>query len=103
MNDLFSLPKGLRQRDIGMEAAAYSYGAAEWLEKARAVAKILAMTNGETNACEVLRQCPRPASVSPNATGSIFKGKAWRCVGHVKTEKVSGRGREIKRWMLSGE
>ena len=103
MNDLFSLPEGLRQRDIGMEAAAHSYGAQKWLVKARAVAKMLAMTNGETNACEVLRQCPRPASVSPNATGSIFKGKAWRCVGHIKTEKVSGHGRTIKTWTLSDE
>lgn len=103
MTDLFSLSEGLRQRDIGMESSAYSYNAQEWLEKAREVAKMLAMKNGETNACDVLRQCPRPASVNPNATGSIFKGKAWRCIGHVKTEKISARGREIKRWMLSGE
>lgn len=91
MIDQFDLIEGLRLRDIGMESASCSYGAAEWLEKAREVAKMLAMKNGETNACDVLRQCPRPASVSPNATGSIFKGKAWRCVGHVKTEKISGQ------------
>lgn len=96
----FDLLAGIALKKAGMEAAQFSYGSQEWLLEARKVAEILAAKYGETNSDAVLRICPKPLGVSPNAIGSLFKGKQWVCVGRMQTSKVSGHGREIRRWAL---
>lgn len=96
--DLFSLTKGLALKREGMDLAAQ--GAEDWLTKARSVAEMLAVAHGETNAAQVLKHCPRPEWISPNSTGSIFRGKQWALLGYMPTDKISGRGRMIGRWTL---
>lgn len=100
MNEQFDLIESLRLKDQGMLAAANSYAAYDWLTKARGVAEMLAVANGETNAAEVLKHCPRPKDIPPNSTGSLFRGKQWQLLGYITTDKISGHGRKIGRWTL---
>lgn len=97
----YDLIESLRLRDDGITAASFGYGASEWLDKARATARYLAISDGECTIDDVLKLCPRPPYVAPNATGSVFKGKGWIKLGGVPTAKITGHGREIKRWALA--
>ena len=99
MSDLFNAAESKRLKEQGMAISA-SYPNDTWLLKAQATAQLLAAKFGETDSDEVQKICPRPDSVHPNATGSIFSGNKWMCVGRKKTAKVSGHAREIKIWAL---
>lgn len=85
-----------------MQQSAFSFGAADWIEKARATALYLAASDGEVTIDRVLQFTPRPDWVSVNATGSVFRDKRFKCVGFTKTSKVSGHARIIKIWALNG-
>lgn len=97
---LFDLAASREARDKGMEAAANGYGASDWLDQARKVAEILAARHGEVTADMVQAICPRPASVSPAASGSLFRGKKWRCIGFTQSSQVSRHAGAIRRWVL---
>lgn len=94
----YDLIESLRLRDAGITKASFGYNAAEWLDKAQATARYLAMSDSETDAESVLKLCPRPAAVSPAVTGGIFRGKGWKCVGYSQASKVSSHGRLLRRW-----
>lgn len=98
MTDLFNHAESQRLKSIGMEQAANGYGAYDWLSQAQSIAKMLSAKFGEVTVDEVLKLCPRPTTVSPNATGSLFNGKGWQSLGFVPTSNVRGRGRMIRRW-----
>lgn len=98
---LLNYIESTRLKEQGMQAAAYSYGANEWLERARAVAEMLAATQGDCSIDDVLKACPRPEGVSPGATGSVFKGKKFRRVGYTTTRQVKGHARAISLWSLA--
>lgn len=100
MSDLFSLAEARAQRDQGMTQAAYGYGAADWLESARAAAKQIAMRQGTVSADDVLEACPRPPHVHPNATGSIFKGNPFEIVAYRTSRKTSAHARRIAVYQL---
>ena len=95
MSDLFSLAESRSQRDAGMKRAATSGAASEWLTRARDTAYFIAVSNGEVSADEVLKIMPRPADVSPNATGSLFRDKRFRQIGYKMSSKVSAHARRI--------
>lgn len=99
--NIFDYAESQRQRDKGMEAAEFSYGSNEWLIEARKIAEILASKNGEVTVEDVLRFCPRPTSVSVNATGSLFKGKKWVPIGFKSSTKISSHARQIRIWRLA--
>lgn len=90
-----------RLRDHGMLAAANGYGAGDWLCRAREVAIYQAGNYGETTIDDVLRVCPRPASVSPAATGSVFKDKRFKCVGITESAQVQRHAGIIRRWSIA--
>lgn len=90
MIEQFDLIESLRLKDQGMQAAANSCGASEWLSQAREVGKLISALCGEVSSDDILRQCPKPLSVSHQAIGSLFKGKGWRLLGYTKTQKISG-------------
>lgn len=96
---LFNAAESRRQRDRGMAIAA-SYPNDEWLAKARSVAELLAAKYGEVTSDQVLAVCPRPMDVRPNVTGSIFKGKQWKCIGFINSAQVSRHAGAIRRWVL---
>lgn len=98
--DLFNAAESRLAKEIGMDRAAYCHNNYDWVHQAREVARMLAAKNGSITINDVLKICPRPEHVSPNATGSIFSGKEWSIVGRTKTDKVSGHNREIKIWAL---
>lgn len=97
--NLFDAAKAKQLRDAGIEAAAYSYGASEWLVAAQRVAKDLATSYGDVDIDQVLKWCPRPLHVSPNATGAVFRKKNWKCVGYVQSTQTSRRLGIIRKWM----
>lgn len=96
---LFNATESKRLRDLGKQIAA-SFPADNWLAKAQATAQLIAATNGECTIDDVLKVCPRPDHISPNATGSVFSGKKWKIVGRTNTTKISGHSREIRIWAL---
>lgn len=101
--DLFSLAEGRRLRDAGMELAVKPLDASSWLSWARNMAFQMAHANGEVSADDVLKRCPRPSDVSPNATGSLFKDKRFKLVGYKTSTKTSAHARRIGVYQLSGE
>ena len=98
--NLFDVAEARRLRDRGMDIAA-SYPNDAWLTTARAVAEMLASKHGEVTIDDVIKHCPRPANVSPNTTGSIFKGKRWHCVGFAQSEQTQRHAGTIRRWVLN--
>lgn len=100
MQDLFDAAKSAQLRDFGIEAAANGYGADEWIQKARAVALMIAARNGETDIEAVLKLCPRPDWVSPNATGAVMRTKQLKLIGYKRAEKVTSHSRRIGNYVL---
>lgn len=100
MTDLFNSTASRSARDAGMEQAAFSFDAQNWLTEVRAVARMLIAKNGEVTIDDVLRICPRPPWISPNATGSVFKGGEFVACGYTQTAKVSSHARAVRIWRL---
>ena len=98
---LFDAAKSRELRDTGKEVAAHSYGADEWLTKARLAAERIATDRREVTIDDVLRICPRPSHISANATGSVFKGKKWKCIGFAQSEQVQRHASVIRRWVVA--
>lgn len=101
MPEQFDLIEALRRKELGLEMAAYGYGAAQWLAEARKVAEMLAAKQGEITSDDLLRVCPKPPHVSHQAIGSLFRTPRWRCIGRRPSAKISGHGREIRIWVLN--
>lgn len=100
---LFDRAESQRRKDVGMERAEhYNYTTEDWLRDARAVACKIAERKGTVTSDDVQAVFPLADGVHQNAIGSIFKGKAWECVGFTKTSKVSGHRRTIMIWKLMG-
>lgn len=99
-SNLFDYQEGLNLRTNGMEAAAHSLGAQDWLERARGYAGWFAARYGEVTSDDVLKGCPKPDGVSPYAIGSLFK-KGFRRIGYRNTEKASSHARPIGIWILN--
>lgn len=96
---IFDYMQSQKLRDIGVsKVEANSF---DWVQQARATALMLAAKNGETSSDDVLRICPKPDHIHPNAVGSVFRDKRFRCVGRMPTQRVSGHAREIKIWSLA--
>lgn len=96
---LFDRAMSRRLKERGLDIAE-SFPADAWVQRARSVAEMLAARDGETDIDKVLKLCPRPSDVSPAATGSIFRGKRWRCVGTKQSEQVSRHAGIIRIWQL---
>lgn len=97
--DLESYAEGLRLKEAGMlQAATGSIEAAEWLDRARQVARHLAAKNFEVcveDQYGIIGLPPRP-----NVAGSIFKGKEWHCLGFRKAFRKDRHAGLIRRWAL---
>jgi len=96
---LFNSAESRRLKERGQDIIE-SYPNDRWVTQARSVAEMLAVRNGEVTIDEVLKHCPRPADVHPNACGSIFRGKKWRQVGVKQSEQVSRHAGIIRIWAL---
>ena len=88
-------------KDRGMELAAARN--AEWLERFREVAEVIAVAGDGTCDIDLVRAWFDAQEIDyrvGNFMGSIFKGDRWVCVGRVKTTHRGGHGREVRRWRL---
>lgn len=97
---LFNAAASRKLKERGLDIAE-SFPADYWVQRARAVAELLAAKNGSVTSDDVLRVCPRPADVPPNATGSLFRGKKWKCIGTQQSEQVSRHAGIIRIWTRS--
>lgn len=88
--------RGLALKEQGMIRAADA--CPDWLERAREVARHLAMKNGETEIESVYGVVGLPDR--PNAAGSVFRGKEWRCIGWRKALRSSRHAGSVRRWSL---
>lgn len=96
---IFDYLEGTRRRDAGV--AQVEANNSDWVQQARNTALMLAAQNGEVTSDEVQKLCPRPAHIHPNATGSIFKDKRFRFIGHTPTKRIDGHARTIKIWGIA--
>ena len=99
---LFNAAEGRRQRDLGMAISA-SYPGDAWVLQARTIGEIIAAKQGSVTIDQILMVCPRPKDVSPNATGSIFRGKRWKCIGFAQSSQVQRHAGLIRRWALCSD
>lgn len=105
-DSLFDLAESRRRRDEGKSLAAENRKTL--LQKAREIAKHLAIRNGTVTADDVGREmltlygCTTSA-LGPSA-GSLFSGPEWEWTGdRTQSAKASNHARELKVWRLKGE
>lgn len=91
---LFSESIARQLRDQGI-AAVSSYPNDDYITKARAVAEILAAKQGSVTINDVLKICPRPENVHPNAIGAIMRSKHLKLISFVHSDKISAHARRI--------
>lgn len=91
---LFDAAQSRLLRDKGIEQAG-SWPANEWVSKARAFAVSYARVHGTVDMDVVSRHCPRPADISPAASGAVFKTKELVVCGTKNSDKVSSHARRI--------
>lgn len=92
----FNAKKGQALKERGMEKAAENARDKAWLPLARAFAVRYAMKHGEVTSDIVQRHCPRPKSIHPNVTGSLFRGSGLVHTGrYVLSSRVAAHRRAI--------
>lgn len=91
--------EGQRLKESGMLRAAES--CPDWLGRARAVARHLAMQDGSTNIELVYQKVGLPDS--PSAAGSVFRDNDWVCIGRTPSTRASRHGNDIRWWSLKRE
>ena len=94
-------PTGEQLRDAGVAKVYKNHSA--WVDKARSTAKAIAAWRGSVSIDEVLEACPRPESVHPNATGSIFREKCWKRVGYTQSKSPAAHARVVGVYELNGK
>lgn len=100
MADLFDLATARARRDAGLKLVAEHNP--HFVHLMREQALLIAERNG-TVTSDDLREYANLHGIMPkhpNAWGSIFRGKHWRCVGRTKSRLTSNHRREIKVWGL---
>jgi hypothetical protein len=92
---------GVALRDIGIQSV-YKNNS-PWIDQARKTAKRIFNAEGVVSIDEVLAECPRPAHVHKNATGSVFREKCWVRVGYKPSANPSAHARVIGIYTLIKE
>lgn len=106
MRKTWNLKQGEQLKLEGMDLAAGNRK--EQLDKARDVARTLAMTRVSRtlsidDVLYVMHQLYNVSSLGP-ATGSVFKTAEWRFTGAwVKSKRVSNHGRMVRVWQYIGD
>lgn len=72
----------------------------EWVLNARSVAMKLLKKRHSITIIDVLKECPRPSFIHPNATGSIFNRKDFVPVGYTLSTSPIAHKRVIRKWAL---
>lgn len=72
----------------------------QWVDECRMVARKLLKVRNTITIENVLKECPRPKYLKPNATGGIFQHEDFTAVGYTMARKPSSHGRVIRVWSL---
>ena len=100
---LFDLEAGIKEKEIGMRAAAESHRHRDFLKAAQAAARDLALSRGQVTADDVVAWFTKwdvdlPAELG-NAMGCIFRSKNLAWTGETTKSKRPGRhANMIKVW-----
>jgi len=88
----------------GMESCAARYR--DQLLKAQRIAVDCARAKGTVTSDDVREEAERRGMVlnfSKNWSGSVFRGKDWELVGHVRSRHTGSHGRFIGSWRLRNQ
>jgi len=94
-HDLFDYARSVERRNKAIKKMEDSPIAGNWIAQAREFAVLYASKHGEVTSDDVLKYCPRPADIPPNATGAVFRTKQLRLVGYRQSSKVTSHARRI--------
>jgi len=75
---------------------------AEWLARARAVARQLGQGGRVVTVNDVRALCPPPPNVDPRVMGGIFSGKDWELLDYARTNRRACHGRAVGLFRLRG-
>lgn len=91
--DIFSPRPNRIARDTGIiQVESNNY---DWVSRAREIAHMLASSGGEVTIEDVLKLCPRPEWVHPNACGAVMRSKNLKLVRYTSALKTSSNARKI--------
>ncbi len=94
----FDLPAGERDKADGMATAEAGY---PWMDYAREIAREVVREKGAVTADDVQeRLIHRGFPQMGNAAGSLFRGKAWECIGWAKSPRRSNHAHQNRVWRL---
>lgn len=80
-------------------AAALETARADWLSRARVLAKQLYDTDGEPVSVDDIRsRLPLPDGVDTRVMGVVFKGGDWALVDYVKSKRKESHYRPVARF-----
>ena len=95
---------GQRLKERGLDAVEEHND--KWVDRMRLWAKIHSDLHGQVSADDIRKIAHRESDEPdhPNAYGSLFRPREWRCIGRKPSETPSRHGAEIKiwRWMRWG-
>lgn len=72
----------------------------EWLDRARAMARQIAIKRGVVTSDDLWKACPPPAEVDPRVMGAVFQKEEFTQVGYVKSKRTACHKRPIGQWVL---
>ncbi len=75
---------------------------AEWLAKARAVARRLGASGRIVDIDDVRAQCPPPEGIDPRINGAVFLRAEWKNLGYRTGSRPLSHNRPIARFRLRG-
>lgn len=75
---------------------------AEWLERARAEARLIGTRQREVTINDVRAVCPPPAGVDPRVMGAVFLRSEWELLRHQRSQRAACHNRPVGVFRLKG-
>lgn len=73
----------------------------DWIEKARAVARQLAVAKGAISSDDIWEHCPPPPNADPRVMGAVFYPRSdWERVDYRPSIRRTSHGRPVAIWTL---
>lgn len=78
----------------------YEENRADWLNRARRAARMLADVNAFVTIDMVRDECPPPDGVDPRVMGAVFTRSEWENCGYVMGKRKESHGRPVAQFRL---
>lgn len=78
---------------------------AEWVDRARVIARKIAKAKGEVSSDDIWRECAPPSGADARVMGAVFAERgAWELVRYQRSERrVANHGRAISVWRIKSQ